>query len=284
MPDFCEGLASCARDLLKTHVELSRECRYIADLQRWLLSHITTALHFEQDIDPSAPVLTPSFLFKVLRDTKIASRNTVTSFIKEMTHYGFLERIATSDKRNNAVRPTALSLHLIWLYLDIHLRALDAIDKRQRSVLLREHPEILAHMHSRFARKIIAQEAWYEPPRSIANFAGSNSGSSVLHELASFVPANLPEAGTPIWTAAASSTALAKRYGLSKSQAARLFASAKREGFIGWAREGDREACWVSPELVRDYRSWQALKLSTIARAFWEATQYLGFEEDTIES
>ena len=267
---FPDGLPYCAQLLLATHVELQRECRYVADQQRWLLSHVATAIHFEHQITPSAMPLTPAALFKALGEAKIASRNTVTMFLKEMQRYGFCASLTVGDKRKRALRVTTMAEQLICRYFDIHLRALDMIDGGQRQATLEKHPELLSYAQPLFAREIVAQETWYEPPVSIAQLTRSNSGSSILHELALGVPRDLTGAGTQIWVGKIALGALAKRYGLSKTHTAYLLETARLTRSIGWVKEGNHNNYWISPDTVRDYRSWQALKLATIAKAFWE--------------
>ena len=51
-----------------------------------------------------------------------------------------------------------------------------------------------------------------------------------------------------------------------------LFARARQDGLIGWQRNNNRGDCWISPDLVRDYKFWQAIKFSAVSQAVHDAT------------
>lgn len=185
---FRDSLKSAAQDLLKTHFALPREVHYVADLQRWMLSQMTIALHFEHLRDPALPPISPSTLMRAVGDTGIASRNTVHSFLMEMRRYRFVGPLEISDRRQRGVKATEMSERLIQRYFGIHLQALDLIDDGARYALSCEHPHLLQYAHPRFTWALVNCRNWYRPPRSIAKFVSSNSGGSVLHDLIMAAP------------------------------------------------------------------------------------------------
>lgn len=271
MHGFRDCLASAAHDLLETHLALPREVHYVADLQRWMLSQITIALHFEHRRDPARPPISPANLVRAIGDSGIASRNTAHTFLMEMRRYHFVTPLARADGRQRAVEATEMSEGLIRRYFDIHLRALDRLDDGGRAALSRARPDLLHAAQPRFARKLAARRDWHRPPASIAKFVSSDSGSSILHDLIAEVPPPAEDAAAPIWVGTVSPKVLSSRYRISRTHAARLFAQAREAGLIGWARPSNRGACWISPQLVRDYRRWQAIKFACASSAFAEA-------------
>jgi len=266
-----KGLASAAQDLLDTHLALPQEVHYVADLQRWILSQMTIALHFEHQLDPASAPISPSNLLRAIKDTGIASRNTVHSFLMEMKRYRFIAPLPRQDRRLQAAQATEMSERLIRRYFDIHLRALDTIDDGHRYALSCQYPDILHWAQPRFARLLLALGDWHRPPQSIAKFVRSDSGSSILHALVSSVPPLSAEMTSPIWIGKVSPHAFSQRYRISRTHAARLLGSARDGGLIGWAKRSNRGECWISPQLVRDYRHWQAVKLAAVSQAFHEA-------------
>lgn len=271
MERFRDGLASAARDLLETHLALPREVHYVADLQRWLLSQMTVALHFENRLDPASPPISPMNLIRAMLGAGIASRNTIYTFLQEMRRYGFVVPLPGDDRRQRFSRATEKSERLIRRYFDIHLRALDIVDGGQRYAISCRDPAILFQAQPRFARLLLAQEDWHRPPHSIAKFVRSDSGSSILHDLIKGVPALSADMTSPIGVGKVSPLALSQRYRISKTHTARLFGLAREAGLVGWDRSSNRGECWISPELVHAYRRWQAVKLAAVSQAFREA-------------
>jgi hypothetical protein len=189
----------------------------------------------------------------------------------EMRKYGFVVPLERSDRRQHAAQATEMSEQLIRRYFDIHLRALDVIDNGMRYELSCQNPELLRNAQPRFVRALINRHDWHKPPQSIAKFVSSDSGSSVLHELIENVPPLAGDDTAPIWIGSVSPKALSGRYRISRTHTARLFGLARDSQLIGWGNKSNRGACWISPNLVRDYRHWQAIKLASVSKAFEDA-------------
>jgi hypothetical protein len=263
---FPLGLSQAAQELLEIHRTIPREVRYVADVQKFILSQAAMALHYEHVLDRHVPGLTPSHLLKFLGDKPIASKNTILAFLMEMRHYRFVEAIETADRRSRAFRATPHTEELMRIYFDIHLRALDAIDGGTRHAISLADPGFLHIAQPRFARLMLLAESWWSPPKTIAAFVKSDSGSSVVHDLVSRVTGH--EIGSePINVGRVSPTEVAKRYVVSQTHTVRLFARARSDGLISWEKNISRGDCWVSPELVRAYRLWAAMKFAAMSEA-----------------
>jgi hypothetical protein len=271
---FPTGLAGAASELLETHRTLPREVRYVADVQKWMLSHSTMALHFENRLDPTRPPITPSNLLRFFGDTPVASKNTVLAFLMEMRQYRFVESVQTKDRRRRVLKVTESTEQLMRFYFDIHLRGLDAMDGGARMAISTGEPTMFHIAQPLFARLLLQGQGWWSPPPIIASFVRSDSGNSVIHDLVSKVK-DTDLGSEPIWIGSVSATGIAKHYLVSQTHTVRLFSRARAQGLIGWKQKVNRGECWVSPDLVRAYRFWQATKFSAISQGVQEACRIL---------
>ncbi|MEZ2130786.1 MULTISPECIES: hypothetical protein [unclassified Sinorhizobium] len=268
-PSFAAALRDAALELLAIHHTAPRVVRYVADLQKWLLSQAALAMHFERKINPSCPPVTVSSLAKFLVENRVASHNTAVSLLKEMAHYKLFEPVESRDRRTNAMQAAAHAEQLIRRWLDGHLRSLDSMDAGDRYHRSQVDPTILFRAQPQIARRLFHHPGWYSPPESIALFVKSESGSNILHDLMSRVPATA-DLGERLWIGAVSARLAADNYVISRSHAGRLLATAQSKELLGWEtvkRSGD---CWVSVKLVLDYRRWQAVKFSVISEVLAE--------------
>lgn len=275
LPFFREGQSLTAIELLEAHRLLPKRVRYVADIQRFMLSQAAMALHLEHAVDPAKPGITATNLLRFFENAPAASKNTVLAFLVEMRHYNFVEAVDEGDRRSRGFRATADTEGLIRFYFDVHSRGLDRMDGGKRSAMLAAHPRLLHLAQPRFARLLLHNDRWRNPPETIAGFTKSDSGSSVIHDLVARVPRG--ELGTePIWIGNVSATEVAKRYTVSTTHAVRLFSRAKTQGLIGWQGSTNRGECWISAVLVRDYYDWQAQKFSAISSAIRYACEKAG--------
>ncbi|MGF9564083.1 hypothetical protein [Neorhizobium sp. JUb45] len=275
LPHFRDGQHLTAIELLEAHRLLPKRVRYVADIQRFMLSHAAMALHLEHTLDPSKPGVTATNLLRFFENTPAASKNTVLAFLVEMRHYNFVEPVDEGDRRSRAFRATVDTEQLIRFYFDTHARGLDCMDGGNRAALLAAHPRLLHLAQPRFARLLLHNQNWRNPPGTIAGFTKSDSGSSVIHDLVARVPRG--ELGSdPIWIGSISATEVAKRYLVSTTHAVRLFSRAKAQGLIGWQGSTNRGECWISPILVQDYYHWQAQKFAAVSDAIQFACEKAG--------
>lgn len=271
---FHDCLVFSAADLLATHQEIPRAVRYLSDLQKWLLSQATLALHFEHRLDASRPPISPTNLLRFLDGTFVASRNTVLAFLTEMRHYGLVEQVACEDRRQRVFRARPETEDLIRRWFGTHLEALDLIDGGGRAELLRQSPDLILEAQAAMTRQLLAAPGWCQPEASVALFTRAESGSNVLHDLVADVPWHL--SGARVWIDPKTAKGIAQRYFISQSHTARILGKARDEGLLGWEFPGNRGRCWVSSDFVAAYRRWQALKFAAISQAFSKAIAQAG--------
>lgn len=284
-PHFSDCLVRTTGNLMAARDAHPIELRYLADLQRWMLTQAALVLHFEHLRDADKPPISPVALLALLQGTGIASRNTTLSFLAEARHYGLLQPIPATDRRRHDHVATEKVVALFGLWFEPQLGALDALDHGTRQSLLHRFPQAMALAQPLMARHILRQRGWTHPARGVAIFAGAVSGSNILHDIVALAlmsgfareegRGNVRD-GRPIdrsgrgrfWIGPITSTGIAARYLISQSHASRLLARARAAGLMGWASRGSRGECWVSDGLVRDYRVWQAIKFRAISVGF----------------
>ena len=261
---FQDCLAFAARALLAAHQDIPREVRYVADLQKWLLSQAGLALHFRHRLDPAAPMLSATALMRQLEGTGTASRNTVHAFLRGMLHYGLLTPApAGPDRRLRGLIGTPRVETLITRWMLGHLAALDRMDQGDRAARLAADPGLIAQIQPPMADRLLQTPGWLHPPDGVLLFTRTESGSSILHHLLAQVPWRLDGPETTIGPVTAQD--LAAQFRISQSQIARILARAGTAGLLRWDRPGRRGRCHVATALVRDYRHWQALKFAALA-------------------
>ncbi|WP_458790266.1 hypothetical protein [Yoonia sp. MH D7] len=270
-PRYWQGLAQQVHDLLTVHSTIPAEIYYLSNMRRWILTQMAIALHFEHQLDPARPRLSPKSLSDALAQTKVASRNTVQAFLREMTRVQFTDAPLPETVRLHAPQVSQKSEKLVLIYHGIHLRALDTIDGCDRSGYLERNPDLLQRLHPKFARLICASEAWYTPTAALQGFVLNDSGSSILHGLVLATQGAAPDPSGRYWIGLLSVADMAQTYHVSPAHIARILSAAEKRGLIGWAQSRRRGACWLSSELREAYLLWQAQKLAAISVAFNEA-------------
>lgn len=273
LPAFLQCLNFCNQQLLAIHRQMPREVRYVADLRRWVMTHGALALNFSHKINPDLPSLTATNLFREVEHTGIASPNTVTSYLKEIYARGYITLLPKADKRVRAYAMTEFSEKMFYLYLQISLQGLDLIDGAGRADIASTDQRILTHMHPIFARRMLNDPVYYAPPSSIAPLVNTTIGISVLNEMTRAQKETLSQADR-VYVDLGSASAMAKHYGVSRGNVARLLSKVQNAGHYGL----DGRGTWVSGQLLQDHYVLQALKTAHSASAFIEA-QKLRAEE-----
>lgn len=252
---------------------MPREVRYVADLRRWVMTHGALALNFSHKINPNLPPLTATNLFREVEHTGIASPNTVTSYLKEIHARGYITAQPKADRRVRAYAMTEFSEKMFYLYLQISLQGLDLIDGAGRADIASADPRILTHMHPIFARHMLNDPIYYAPPTSIAALVNTTIGISVLNEMTRAQKETQSNVDR-VYVDLGSASSMAKHYGVSRGNVARLLSTVENTGHYGQ----DDRGTWVSTQLLQDHYILQALKMSHSASAFIEA-QKLRAEE-----
>lgn len=191
-------IRDAAVELLAMHDVAPRVVRYVASMQKWLISQAIVALHFERQDDPACAPLTAGTLVDFFASAPIFSKNTLTAHLAEMRAYGLLIALESRDRRAKPLQLSPYGQGLIRQWLDSHLAALDRLDGGHRAIRLAKEPGLLARIHPKAIRSLIFDPAWACPPASVDLFVRTESGSNILHELICRLPANLQNVNAPV--------------------------------------------------------------------------------------
>jgi hypothetical protein len=124
-PRFGGALRDAALKLVAIHDEAPRIVRYVANMQKWLLTQAILALYFEHLTDPSRPGLTAANLVAFLVDNNVASKNTAVAHLGEMRNYGLLLDVAgAGGRRSRPLKVADIAERLIREWFDGHLRTI----------------------------------------------------------------------------------------------------------------------------------------------------------------
>mgnify|MGYP002479238269 CR=1 FL=1 len=267
LPQFMACLTFCNQALLHIHKQMPREVRYVADMRRWVLTHAALKLHFQQRVDPSAPLLTATNLYSLVEHSRMVSVNTVTNYLKEIQNLGYIEAVPNQDRRVRAYQMSAFSEQMFHVYLSINLEAIDQIDGERRHEVVRAQPDILNYMHPVFAQLMLQDTFLITPPQSIAPLVNTTIGISILNELTRSVT-RLPiavDARPEIELESAN--VMDQRYGVSRGNVSRLLKKIENSNDFG--KNGQK--FWISGRLVHEYIKWQACKFAHVSTAYAEA-------------
>lgn len=266
-PKFFAVLRDAAEQLLAMHDAAPRVVRYVASMQKWLITQAIVALHFERKHDETRPPLTAGSLIDFFAERQPFSKNTLTAHLAEMRAYGLLVPLESQDKR---VKPLLLSAYgetLVGQWLESHLSALDRMDGGGRLPNLAGNPHLLARILPLAIRTLVFDPAWAEPPASVDLFVRTELGSNILHELICRLPTGIASVAEPIRIGQLHASEISTRHTLSRGHVQRVFSRARAEGLLVWSLPGNKGDLSVSPTLLLDYAKWQAVKFRAIAIA-----------------
>lgn len=265
---YALALKDAALKLIAMHDAAPRIVRYTADMKRWLLTQSILAFHFRRVTSPSHPGLTAAKLKALIAESDIASKNTVFAHLAEMRNYGLLVDVhERADKRARPLRISETAETLIREWFDEHLKSLDMLDRGTRFQRSSADRRLLWYAQPRMSESLFRDPNWASPRQSVDTFVRTASGSNILHDLMSRLPPE-KELETRMSIGPLRVGEFSKRYAISRTHARRLFERAQMLEIAGWDASGDRGDFWISAELVRDYRYWQAVKFAAIDEAF----------------
>lgn len=277
---FFAVLRDAANELLAMHDVAPRVVRYVASMQKWLITQAIVALHFERKHDEMRPPLTAGALIEFFGLAPPFSKNTLTAHLAEMAAYSLLVPQESTDRR---VRPLQLSTYgeaMIRQWLASHLSALDRLDGGERASWFEGDQRLLARIHPIVVRSLIFDPAWAQPPASVSLFVRTESGSNILHELICRVPAGLRDIDRPICLGPLRASDVSTRHTLSRGHVQRVFTRAKSEGLLAWSLPGNRGDLFVSQGLLHDYIGWQTIKFRAISVAYRQTLEDLSYTSD----
>ena len=275
-PAFFTLLREAAEKLLSMHDVAPRVVRYVASMQKWLITQAIVALHFEHRHDESRPPLTAGALIDFFSARQPFSKNTLSAHLAEMRRYELLVPLDSRDRRIKPLQLSAYGEALIGQWVESHLSALDRCDGDDRAARLMGDPRLLACLHPLAVRTLVFDPAWVSPPASVDLFVRTESGSNILHEVICRLPANLQAIDRPVRLGPLHASELSTRHTLSRGHVQRVFSRARSEGLLVWSLPGNQGDLSVSPALLQDYARWQAVKFEAIASAYDQGLRMLG--------
>ena len=248
-----------------------RLARLLASQQRWLLTQTAYALAMERDPADPASGFTAVRLTGEITSRKVASRNTVLSFIEELFTYRFIAYEPGAERRRpRHFEPAEISHQAIFGWLISNLGALDLVDGGSRAAYVEAHPELVRILQPRIARNCLQDPLWREPAEHVALFLWNDAGSLIVDHLVSRMELEGSDSERVV-VGHVDTRALAADFMISRTHLQRLFAKAAQQGCIGWDTTERKPILWMSRAFVEQYSHWQAIKFAYVDEAFhWE--------------
>ena len=265
-PKFVASLRFLSETLRNRYDNGPRIARMLASHQRWLLSQSAYALHLEHDPEHPRSGLTVVALRDLITHYRIASRNTVLSFIEELLTYRFLELAPGPARRPRRYVPTETAYSGMFGWYLANLAALDLIDDGSRAAALVASPMLLDLAQPRMARTCLAADLWREPPESVGLFLWTESGGLVVDYIMSRLELD-GKVGDRIDIGHVDARALATHFMISRTHLQRILRKSADRGDVGW-HESKKTQMWISRNFLDQYCGWQAIKLAAVDEAF----------------
>ena len=274
-PKFVSSLRFLAEALRNRYDNGPRIARMLSSHQRWLLTQTAYALHLEYDPATVGSGLTVVSLRDLITHHRVASRNTVLSFIDELLTYRFLLPAPGHVRRPRRYVPTEISHAAMFGWYLSNLAALDLLDDGGRAAALAAAPALMDLAQPRMARHCLETELWREPPEGVGLFLWTEAGGLVVDHIMSRMDLSV-EMGSHIDIGRVDARALATHFMISRTHLQRLLRKSAERGDIGWHDEPKRTRMWISRDFLDQYCGWQAVKLAAIDEAFVWAQSVAG--------
>ncbi|MDK4703258.1 hypothetical protein PH562_13470 [Rhizobium sp. CNPSo 4062] len=266
-PKFVASLSFLSETLRNRYDNAPRVARMLASHQRWLLTQAAYALHLEYDPGIPGSGLTVVALRNLITHYRIASRNTVLSFVEELLTYRFLELAPGPARRPRRYVPTEISYTGMFGWYLANLAALDLLDDGSRAAALVASPMLMDLAQPRMTRNCLAADIWREPPESVGLFLWTESGGLVVDHIVSRLDLS-GEVGDRIDIGHVDARALAAHFMISRTHLQRLLRKSADRGDIGWHDEPKKTRMWISRNFLDQYCGWQAVKLAAVDESF----------------
>lgn len=266
-PEFVSSLRFLAEALRARYDSGPRLARLLSSHQRWLLTQTAYALHL--DYDPAVPGsgLTAVKLRNLITQHRVASRNTVLTYIEELLTYRFLAPAAGPVRRPRRYEPTDVSRTAMFDWYLANLAALDLLDNGSRAVALATDPDLIDLAQPRMARHCLEATAWREPPERVGMFLWTEAGGLVVDNLVSRLDPKA-EADGRIDLGRIDTRAIAAQFMMSRTHLQRLLRKSADYGSLGWYDEPKKTRIWMSRDFLDEYCAWQAVKFAAVDEAF----------------
>ncbi|AYG58542.1 hypothetical protein QD460_07295 [Rhizobium jaguaris] len=265
--EFVSSLRFLAEALRARYDSGPRIARLLASHQRWLLTQMAYALYLEYDPAIPGSGLTVVKLRDVITEYRVASRNTVLSYVEELLTYRFIVPAAGGVRRPRRYEPSEISHAAMISWYLANLAALDMLDNGGRAVALAAHPELVDLAQPRMARHCLEAAAWREPPERVGQFLWTEAGGLVMDHLLSRVDLSTEVDGR-VDLGRIDTRAIAAQFMMSRTHLQRLLRKAADHGSLGWYDEPKKTRVWMSRDFLDEYCRWQAVKLAAVDEAF----------------
>jgi hypothetical protein len=266
-PALEECVRGQAQALLSIQGSAPRISSVFATQQRWLMGHAALALYFRGEAEEAGGGLMTERFLEIVAQHDIASRNTASSFLKEMLKYDIVGVVPDSaGRRQRALEPAPAALSALYGWHVLHLATLDRLDGGARVAKFNAQPALLRTIQPLIADGLIGSNEVREPEGTFSLFTWVNEGGIVMDRL--IVGCLEASSDGRILTDVTSVSTLAQRLKLSRTQLGRKFAEAETMGSLGWSGARGKSRLWVSEDFRRQYLSAQAVKLAIIDAAF----------------
>lgn len=266
-PKFVTSLRFLAEALRNRYDNGPRIARMLASHQRWLLTQTAYALHLEYDPAVPGSGLTVVGLRDMITHYRIASRNTVLSFIDELLTYRFLMIANGPTRRPRRYVPAEISHTAMFGWYLHNLAALDLLDNGGRAAALAAAPTLMDIAQPRMARHCLDTEVWREPPECVGLFLWTEAGGLVVDYIMSQLQLD-DDSSARIEVGRVDARALAAHFMISRTHLQRLLRKSAERGDIGWHDEAKKTRMWISRDFLEQYCVWQAVKLAAVDEAF----------------
>ncbi|NTF41374.1 hypothetical protein [Rhizobium rhizogenes] len=266
-PKFLVALRFLAEALRNRYDHGPRIARVLASHQRWLLTQTAYALHLEYNPALPGSGLTVVGLRDLITHHRVASRNTVLSFVDELLNYRFIMLAPGHTRRPRRYVPAEISHTAMFGWYLSNLAALDLLDDGGRAAALASSPALLDLAQPRMARHCLETEVWREPPECIGLFLWTEAGGLVVDYIISQMDLTNENADR-IDIGRVDARALAAHFMISRTHLQRLLRKSADRGDIGWHDEAKKTRMWISRNFLDQYCGWQAVKLAAVDEAF----------------
>ena len=254
--------------LLSMFAQQPRLSALFATQQRWLMSHIVLAMHFNLIAAGRPPGFGKTQALDAVHGSGVASRNTAEACLNELIHYSFVQQTADpADRRRQRLIIAPVALDAISGWLQIHFATLDAMAGGERLNIYLRSPDMIAHIQPAIAKGLLASRAVRVPAGTFSLFTWLDNGGAVMDWLIAAMP-DMPAEAERVPVGAVDITDMAAMFGLSRTHLSRKLKQAEDLGSMGWDGRRGRSGLWVSRTFRREYDEAQAVKLSIIDHAF----------------
>jgi len=274
-PKYLASLRFLAEALRNRYDHGPRIARVLASHQRWLLTQTAYALHLEYNPALPGSGLTVVGLRDLITHHRVASRNTVLSFIDELLNYRFIMLAPGHVRRPRRYVPNEISHTAMFGWYLSNLAALDLLDDGGRAAALAAFPALMDLAQPRMARHCLETEVWREPPECIGLFLWTEAGGLVVDYIMSQMDLK-DEGAARIDIGRVDARALAAHFMISRTHLQRLLRKSADRGDIGWYDEAKKTRMWMSRDFLDQYCGWQAVKLAAVDEAFAWALSVTG--------